>query len=58
MSTKINQGTSAPEKADRGNFFTLYPDPVGMRIDHKPRSDVLEHLQMGDLLQKPKGARQ
>ncbi len=48
----INQRTSAPERAD--NFFSLYPDPVGMRTDHKPRSDVLEHLQMRDLLHKPK----
>lgn len=51
---KINQRTSAPERADGRNFFTLYPDPEGMRTDHKPRSDVLEHLQMRDLLHKPK----
>ncbi|TNN52983.1 hypothetical protein EYF80_036782 [Liparis tanakae] len=29
-----------------------------MRTDHKPRSDVREHLQMRDLLQEAKGARQ
>lgn len=48
--SKRNQKTSAPERADR-NFFTLYPDPVGMRTDQKPLS---EHLQIRDLLQKPK----
>jgi len=56
MSRKKNQRTSTPEKADRGNFFSVYPDPVGMRTDHKPQSDVREHLQMRDLLQE--GARQ
>lgn len=52
MSTKIERRTSAPEKADRGNVFTLYPDPVEEGGGDKLRSDLVEHLHERDLFQK------
>lgn len=48
---KKKQQQKAPERGGtEGNVFSLYPDPEGMRTDHKPRS---EHLQMH---QKPSGS--